>query len=296
MARRLTTDSVITIGKMNLLRVIETVPAGIYLDGREHGELFLSTIEEKPNVREGDTLNVFLHVDLDGNIAVTTSKPLAQLDEFAALRVVGVHPDIGAFLEWGLPKDLLLPSREMDVPVTEGETIVIYVFADPVTGRIQATSRLTDRVSPAPANYDVGQPVDLLIVRRTPLGYIALVENRHLGLLYHSTSHEPLPNSERVQGYIGAIRPDGKIDLTLDSSGSHRVATLTEQILSALERNGGSLSLDDSSPPGEIRAAFGASKKAFKQALGSLYKQRLIRFTHPGVEAIKDLTRPKPRR
>ena len=132
----------------------------------------------------------------------------------------------------------------------------------------------------------MGQPVDVIVVRETPLGYIALVEQAHLGLLYRSNAARPLKTGDRVQGYISALRPDGKIDLTLESSGRHAVTTLAERILEALENNGGRLDLDDDSPPDAIRAAFGASKKAFKQALGTLYRSQRIRLEKPGVRLV----------
>lgn len=285
----------ITIGKMNTLRVTEAVIEGLYLDGEEHGEIFLQSQAAAKRFVEGDSTEAFVYRDVDGQVAATSLKPLVEVDQFALLRVTGLHPDIGAFLDWGLPKDLLMPSKEIDVPVQKGDLVVVFVFIDPATGKIFATSRLSDRVSPAPPDYEVGEPVDLIIVRPTPLGYIALINRSHLGLLYHSALHEEMEVGQEVQGYIGAIRPDGKIDLTLDSSGAHRVNSLTEQILAALRRNDRRIAFDDSSSPDEIRVAFGASKKAFKQALGSLFKQRLIRFTHPGVELIQDPARAPKR-
>lgn len=281
----------IKIGKMNTLRVAKVITEGIYLDGEEHGDIFVGG----RRLAIGDLMEVFLFRDVDGRVAATTERPTVQVDQFAVLKVTGLHPDIGAFLDWGLRKDLLMPMREVDSPVRVGDLVVVYVFVDPETGKIFASSKLSDWVSNPPSTYETGQPVDLVIARETPLGYVALVNDSDLGLLYHSTLHEALEKGQRMQGFVGKLRDDGKLDLTLDSSGSVRVNSLTDQILAALKRNDGKILLDDDSSPEEIRAAFGASKKAYKQALGSLFKQRLIRFLKPGVELVKEPVRLKHR-
>ena len=286
----------IEIGNYNRLCVVGLVDQGAYLDGGEKGEVFLPRKHfAKGSVREGAYMQVFVTRDVSGELVATTQRPLAMRGEFAALKVVEVKTDLGAFLAWGLQKDLLLPAEEMEFPVQPEQVVVVYVFLDPTSDRIFATTRLRDHVSPLPPPFEVGQPVNLMVVRETPLGYIALVEGSHLGLLYQSSVATRLEPGQKVLGYIGAVRDDGKIDLTLDSSGAHRVNSLTEEILAALAAAGGKLEIDDASPPEVIREAFGASKKAFKQAVGSLYKQRLISLTRPGIALISQPTVLKKR-
>ncbi|MDB6119938.1 MAG: GntR family transcriptional regulator [Verrucomicrobiaceae bacterium] len=275
------------IGKQNSLRATRETPQVLYLDGGPLGEILLPGLYIPQGTVPGDLVEVFVYRDSEDRLVATTDVPLATVGEFALLRVVGVNRNIGAFLDWALPKDLLLPYREMENPVTEGEWIVVYVHLDARTERIYATTRLSQHLSKEPPTYTVGQPVDLIITRETPLGYVALVDRSYLGLLYRNLVPKPLRVGDYVQGYIVACRPDGKIDLTLESSGRSAVSSLSEQILETLERNGGRLDLDDDSPPEAIRAAFGASKKAFKQAIGQLYRSQRIKLEKPGVSLVK---------
>jgi predicted RNA-binding protein (virulence factor B family) len=274
------------IGKQNTLRVIRKTEHGLYLDAGEHGEAILIGKTIPKGLSRGDTVEVFLFRDLDGRLMATTEMPLAIVGEFAVLGVMGMNRERDAFLDWGIEEDLILPFSEQEYPVVPGQWAVVFLYLDPKTERVFATSMLDKHLSSEPPAYNIGQPVDLIITRETPLGYNTLVEQAHLGLLYHSYTAARLDPGQKVQGYISAIRPDGKIDLTLESSGFHRVMELTEQILEAMKATGGKLALDDSSAPEEIRAAFGASKKAFKQALGALLKQRRIRFTNPGAQLL----------
>jgi predicted RNA-binding protein (virulence factor B family) len=202
------------------------------------------------------------------------------------LKVVSASAGLGAFLDWGLSKDLLLPRREQTVPVHAGEWVVVGVVLDPKSGRIVATTRLNRLLNRTPPSYREGQRVGLLIAGYTPLGCKAIVENAHAGLLYAAELATPPQIGERVDGYVRKVREDGKIDLGLDPAGYRRVASLTEQIMEALKAKGGRIECDDESTPEAIRAAFGTSKKAFKQALGALYRDRRIRFTQPGVELV----------
>jgi uncharacterized protein len=280
------------IGKVNRLMVSELQGNTALLDA---GDLGLLPVDQKTRrLREGAFVEAFIQRERDGSVSASLEIPYVQAEEFAVLEVTDTHPDLGAFLDWGLRKELLLPSREMEFPVEPGDRVVVYIYVDPSNERLFATTRITPYLSASPPTFPVGSPVEIFVIRETPLGYVALVERSHLGLVYHSSIKEPLACGERIRAYIGAIRPDGKIDLTLDSSGAHRVNSLTEEILAALQRNEGKLSCDDDSSPEVIRQAFGASKKAFKQALGSLYKQRLIEFTRPGIQLIRDMSK-KPR-
>jgi predicted RNA-binding protein (virulence factor B family) len=203
--------------------------------------------------------------------------------EFAAMRVVSTNPRIGAFLDWGLSKDLLLPIREQSRRVSPGEWVVAYVFVDVKTDRIVATTRLNRHLNVTPPDYAQGQAVELLVTARTALGYSAIVNGAHVGLLYHNELPGPLDIGQKLDGYIRAVRPDGKIDLSINPAGYGRVAPLKEQILEALSSGGGKLALGDGSSPAEIRGAFGVSKKAFKQAIGALYRERRIVIGDRGI-------------
>lgn len=274
------------IGKHNSLTVLHSTPHGVYLDGAEHGEILLPNRYIPKGTSIGDALNVFVYRDSEDRLVATTEKPFATVGEFATLEVVSVNRTIGAFLHWGLLKDLLLPFREQAEPVRVGDRVVAFIMLDEKTDRIIATTRLNRHLSRERPPFKPQQPVSLLITAKTPLGYNAIIEGTHLGLLYHSNVGAPLQVGQRVGGYIAAIHPSGKIDLSLDASGYQRVASLTDRILEALKNNGGRLDFDDDTSPERIRNAFDASKKAFKQALGALYKQRRIEFTRPGIAAL----------
>ncbi|HEY1049969.1 MAG TPA: S1-like domain-containing RNA-binding protein [Prosthecobacter sp.] len=280
------------IGKRNSLRVLHSTPQGIYLDGGDHGEILMPNKYIPKGTGLDDMIEAFVYRDSEDRLVATTEQPLAYVGEFATFEVVSVNRNIGAFLNWGLLKDLLLPFREQADQVWVGDKVVAYVLLDEKTDRIIATTRLNRHLSKARPPFKPAQQVGLLITARTPLGYNAIIEGTHVGLLYHSNVGAPLQIGQRLNGFVSAIHPGGKIDLSLDASGYQRVASLTDRILEALKNNGGKLALDDDSPPEVIRTHFDSSKKAFKQALGALYRQRRIEFTHPGV-AIVDVSAPK---
>ncbi|MFO1441210.1 MAG: S1-like domain-containing RNA-binding protein [Verrucomicrobiaceae bacterium] len=272
------------IGQRNTLTVLHSTPRGVYLDAGELGEILLPNRYIPRGTEIGQPLDVFIYRDSEDRLVATTEQPFAMVGEFATLEVVSVNRNIGAFLNWGLAKDLLLPFREQgEHKVVPGEKVVVYVMLDDKTDRIIATTRLNRHLSKERPPFKVKQEVRLLIAARTPLGYNAIIEGTHLGLLYHTNIGAPLAIGQQVKGYVMMIHPGGKIDLSLDASGYQRVASLTDKILDALKQSGGRLPYDDDSPPDKIRAVFEASKKAFKQALGALYRQRRIEFTRPGI-------------
>jgi len=272
------------IGQRNTLTVLHSTPRGIYLDAGELGEILLPNRYIPRGTELGQALDVFIYRDSEDRLVATTEQPFAMVGEFATLEVVSVNRNIGAFLNWGLPKDLLLPFREQgEQHVMPGQKVVVYVMLDDKTDRIIATTRLNRHLSKERPPFKLKQEVRLLIAARTPLGYNAIIEGTHLGLLYHTNVGAPLQIGQQVKGYVMMIHPGGKIDLSLDASGYQRVASLTDKILEALKQSGGRLPYDDDSPPEKIRAVFDASKKAFKQALGALYRQRRIEFTRPGI-------------
>ena len=285
----------VAIGKRNTLRVLRETSSGLFLDDGSDAGILLPGRYIQPGTKPGDMLDVFVYLDSEDRLVATTETPRAVVGEFAYLKVVSVNPRVGAFLDWGLTKDLLLPFREQNEPVQHGEWILACVYVDPTSNRIVATTRLSRHLNRQPPTYAEGQPVNLLIANRTPLGYNAIVENAHRGLLYHTDIVTPLEPGRKMQGFVRRIRPDGKIDLSLNESGYKRVAPLTEQILAALKAGGGRIAFDDSTPPQAIRDKFGVSKNAFKLALGALYKKRRIRFTNPGIEWVAQMATPATR-
>jgi len=202
------------------------------------------------------------------------------------MRVINIHPQVGAFLDWGLAKDLLVPFREQEFPLQVGDWVVVYVALDTTTNRILASTRLSRHLNRDAPAYRDGQPVNLLITSKTPMGYNAIIENAHRGLLFKSNLAAALKIGARLKGFVRTVRAGGKIDLSLDAAGYKRVAPLTDQIVKALESSGGKLDFDDDSSPAAIRQKFSVSKKAFKQALGKLYKTRRIAFLKPGIELL----------
>lgn len=280
-----------TIGKRNTLKIIREAPPGLYLDGGELGEILLPHKYIPANLKPKDLLNVFVYLDSEDRLVATTETPLAEVGEFTALKVVGVNRNVGAFLDWGLAKDLLLPFREQTKPPRIGQKLVVYIALDETSQRIVASARLNRYLSHDAPDYQPGQQVNLLIVNQTPLGYNCIIENAHRGLLYGDRTTAPLDVGQRIKGYVRNVRDGAKIDLTLDPPGAYKqVPSITGQILDALHKNGGKLDFDDSTSPERIRDTFGASKNTFKRALAALYKKRRIRFTNPGIEILENST------
>lgn len=271
------------IGRRNLLKVTGSSPHGLHLGGGELGDILLPRKFVRPEIGEGDEVDVFVYMDSEDRPVATTAHPLAMAGEFAGLEVVAWHPGTGAFLDWGLEKDLLLPIREQVGHVQPGDVVVVYIMVDERSGRLVATMRLGRHVDQTDPPYGEGECVELVIASETPMGYKAVVNHAHWGLLYRAELGTPLSIGQRLNGYVKTVRPDGKIDLSLDAAGYSRVKPLAQYIMEQLEARGGKLAVDDKSSPETIREMFGASKKAFKQALGALYRKRLIAFVHPGI-------------
>jgi predicted RNA-binding protein (virulence factor B family) len=284
------------LGIRNTLTILRESPHGFFLDGEDLGEILLPGRSIPPGTGPGDAVDVFLYCDSDDRLIATTAEPFVMAGGFALLEVVNYHPGTGAFLYWGLDKDLLLPIRDQTSHLQAGDHVLVHVHVDHRSQRMAASMKLDRFLDKTPPYYDDGQPVNLLIASETPLGYKAIVENAHWGLLYHAdmaTAPEP---GQRLTGYVRTIRDDGKIDLSLDPSGYRRVKPLAQQIMEALQSSEGYLPYDDQSSPEEIRAAFNTSKKAFKQALGALYRDRLISFEKPGMRLVQKMPgRLRPR-
>jgi predicted RNA-binding protein (virulence factor B family) len=271
------------IAKSASLEVLRRVPMGVILGSPEQ-EVLLPTRDVPAGTAPGDVLEVFLYTDSEDRPIATTATPLAKADEFACLRVVSVDR-IGAFLDWGLPKDLLLPFRSQLQRVRPEQRVVVRVFCDRVSGRPVATAKIERFLESPPADLREGQAVQLLVYEATDLGYKAVVDGRFGGLLHGASGLLEIGSSPT--GYVQRIRADGKVDLTLTPSGRAGVDVARETLLEALRGAGGRIELGDRSEPEEIRQTLGLSKKAFKRAAGALYRERLIRIGDTSIELIE---------
>ncbi|MBE7375431.1 CvfB family protein [Pseudomonas lopnurensis] len=269
------------IGRYNSLPIVKHTGFGLYLDGGPDGEILLPNryIPKDTPTGVDDWLNVFVYLDSEDKLIATTEKPKVQVGEFASLKVVEINR-VGLFLDWGLPKDLLLPHSEERRPLQVGDYCVVYVYIDKRTRRITATARLDRYLDKTPASHQVGEAVDLLIVETTDLGYKAIINGQHWGLIHKNEVFKFLRGGMRERGYIKEVRADGKISLSLQPMGSEAADALQALILQQLEENQGVLELSDKSPAQEIARRFGVSKGNFKKAIGGLYKQGRI-VIHP---------------
>lgn len=273
------------IGRTCQLKVNRQVEFGFYLDGGEqYGEVLLPNGEIRPDidVHIGEPLEVFLYLDTQERIVATTHMPLAQVGDFAYLEVAWVN-NFGAFLHWGPLKDLFVPFREQKMKMTKGHSYIVHVHLDPETYRIMASAKVEHFLSQDFPPYRTGDQVELLIWQKTDLGLKTIVDGRYGGLLYDTQMFRTLRTGDRVKGYISQVRPDGKLDLSLQCPGQRGVEDFSAQLLRHLQMNGGQTPLGDKSPAEEIYALFGVSKKVFKKAVGDLYRQRLIEISDTGI-------------
>ncbi len=269
------------IGRYNSLQVVKHTDFGLYLDGGADGEILLPKRyipKDTPSEVE-DWLNVFIYLDSSDKLIATTEKPKVQVGEFASLKVLEIN-SIGIFLDWGLPKDLLLPYSEEKHSLEAGQYCVVHVYLDKHTRRITATARLDRYLDVRPAAYQVGQPVDLLVAEATDMGFKAIINNQHWGLIHKNEVFKFLRSGMREKGFIKELRGDGKISLSLQPVGQDAANSLHESIVKRLQENGGTLQVSDKSPPEVISNLFGVSKGNFKKAIGALYKQGKI-VIHP---------------
>ena len=272
----------LNIGKINTLNVVKKQGPDVYLDNGTSAKVLLADKKPPENCQVGDALDVFVYVDSEGHLAATTQTPLAQVDDIAWLKVVSLNY-VGAFLDWGLPKDLLVPFSEQHHEMEVGKSYLVKVFLDD-KNRIAATTKIDRFIEDESVDFEVGQKVSLIIADKTELGFKAIVNHTHWGLLYQNELFQPLKRGQKLDGYIKQIREDGKIDLNLNQPGYGKVVSLTDDILNKLKANNGTLMLSDKSPPEAIYATFGVSKKVFKQAIGALYKKQLISIDKNGIK------------
>jgi predicted RNA-binding protein (virulence factor B family) len=271
------------IGRINKLTVKRIREYGAYLDGGELGNILLPIKSVPEKCRIGDEVEVFLYVDNEDRLRATTQKPKATAGQFAKLRVVASSLS-GAYLDWGMPKDLFVPKSEQLVRMVEGKSYVVFITLEEGTYRTFASSKLDEFLSQQPPEYREGEEVDLIIYDQTELGYIAVVNQMHGGMVYKNEVFQELQIGQELKGYIKKIREDHKIDLSLQPSGYQRVDDITQAILKTIKDRGGRISITDKSPPEEIYALFGVSKKIFKKAIGALYKKRLVSIDPKGIK------------
>ncbi|KDM91316.1 S1 RNA-binding domain-containing protein [Photobacterium galatheae] len=273
----------IKIGQYNTLEVVKVVDFGVFLDG---GEDFGNILLPKSSVPEGtalgDNLEVFIYFDSEDDIIATTKQPLAQVGDFAQLKVVGIS-GVGAFVDWGLEKDLLVPFSEQRRRLEVGQMIMVRVYTDKASGRIVGSTKFNRFLDKTPHQYQVGQEVQVLIAEVTDLGYKAVIEGLHWGLLFKTESFGKLFVGKRLKAYIKDIRPDGKINLSLQKAGKAKVDDIADKILSELARQGGFIPLSDKSSPEEIFQVFRTSKATFKKAIGGLYKKGVLLIENGGI-------------
>lgn len=272
----------VEIGKYNTLTVVKVVDFGVYLDGGEWGEILMPKEYVPANCFPDDEVNVFVYFDSEDRIVATTEVPAIQVGEFAYLRVVAVS-QVGAFLDWGLRKDLLVPFREQRDPMVEGKFYLVYAYEDKASHRIAASTKIDKYLDQIFPEYEPKQEVDLLIARKTDLGYAVIINNEHWGLVYDNEIFQPLKIGQRTKGYIKAIREDEKLDVSLQAPGYAKIEGLAGVVLAKLKDYNGVLDLSDKSEPEEIYRVFGCSKKNYKKALGTLLKQGFIEISDKEV-------------
>ncbi len=265
----------IEIGKTQQLKVLRGDENALILDGEELGELTLPIRELPEAYHTASKVEVFIYPDTADSITVTSQQPKAEAGQFALLKVVNVNP-YGAFLDWGMDRDLLVSFNNQLHEMQEGREYIVYLYFDAEANRITATSRIDHYIDQTPPPYFEGEKVDLLIANKTDIGTKAIINNAHWGVLYTDELFEHLHYGQKSTGYIKKIREDDKIDLYLHKPGYGEVDSLSQKILDYINKCGGSMTITDKSPPEVIYDKFGVSKKKFKMAIGKLYKKRLI--------------------
>lgn len=275
----------IQVGTYNELEVVKQMDFGIYLKEGDI-EILMPTKWVPAGTKIGDSLNVFVFRDSDDRLIATTVEPYVTAETFAFLEVKQVN-DIGAFLDWGMDKDLLVPFREQSQRMEAGNSYVVFVYVDETTNRLVGSTKLKKFIINEPDTIQANDIVDLLIYSETPLGYNAIINNLYSGLIYKNEIFEAIRIGDKMKGYVKNIREDGKIDLSLQKSGFELVDDVKWRLLSILKENNGFLPLHDGSSPEEIKLKLQISKKAFKKAVGALYKEQLVKLTKEGIQLAK---------
>ena len=271
------------IGKFNTLTVLKKKDFGVYLDADELGEILLPRNSCPEDIEVGFPIRVFIYLDSEDQLIATTEKPYAIVGEFAMLKASAVN-QTGAFMDWGLSKDVLLPfSEQRQRPVEAGRRYLVYIYVDQHTNRIVCSTKIDKFLDKTPPPYKTGDEVDLVIANRTDLGQKAIINGEHWGMLFKSDLLKTLYPGQRLTGYIKEVRPDGKINLSMQKPGYAKVTDASGAILEMLNDQDGYITINDKSSPEVIFKAFGISKKAFKMAVGALLKQGKITIEPGGL-------------
>ncbi|TOD36024.1 CvfB family protein [Vibrio parahaemolyticus] len=273
----------IKIGQINSLEVIKKADFGVFLGGDDYGSVLLPNKHVPEGTELGDHIEVFLYFDSESQLAATIDKPIAQVGEWGLMKIEGIN-QTGAFVNWGIKeKDLLIPFSEQRARFTAGQNILVYVYTDKASGRIVGTTKFNKWLDKTPANYEVNEEVDLIIAERSQLGYKAIVNGKHWGMIFPSDVFGKLFIGKKLKGYIKQVREDGKIDLSLQKVGVAKMDDLSSKIIDLLEKKGGFLPLNDKSSPEAIFDAFRTSKGTYKKTIGGLYKQGKIVIEKDGI-------------
>jgi predicted RNA-binding protein (virulence factor B family) len=275
----------IKIGETVCLDVVKIVEFGFYLDAKGLGEVLLPRKHAPRNLSIGDSIKVFLYLDSEDRPVATTQTPKAMVGEFAYLKVVAIT-DVGAFLDWGLDKDVLVPFAEQHRPMEVGDSYLVYLYLDKVDGRITASSKIHKFLDDEkPHHFKPQQAVNLIIANSTELGYKAIINHSHWGVLYKDEVYQRLSFGQHIKGFIKHIRPDGKIDLSLQGGQKTR-DKYAETIIDYLKKQNGFAPVHDKSDPQSISDLFGMSKGAFKKTIGGLYKNKIISIEKEGIRLL----------
>lgn len=277
----------IQLGKYNRLEVVKEVDFGVYLNGDEDGEILLPTRYVPEGCKPGDVLNVFIYLDMDERLIATTLKPYVQVGQFACLEVAWTN-QFGAFLNWGLMKDLFVPFREQKMKMVKGNRYVVHAHLDEESYRIVASAKVERYLSKEKAPYERGEQVDCMVWQKTDLGFKVIVDNKYSGMLFKNEVFQQLRTGMQLRAFVKQVREDGKIDLELQQRGVQKVDDFSEVLLQYIKDNGGRTSINDKTDAEEIYATFGVSKKTFKKAVGELYKKRLIVLEEGGIRLSHD--------
>ncbi len=272
----------IKLGDYNTLTVVKEVDFGIYLDGGDEGEILMPKRYVPEGIKPGDQIETFVYLDNEERPVATTERPLAKVGDFAYLEVAWVN-EYGAFLKWGLMKDLFCPFREQKKRMEIGESYIVHVHLDDDSYRIMASAKIERYFDERAPMFRHGQEVDLLVWQKTEMGFKVIIDNCYPGLVYEDQVFRYIHTGDRTKGYINTVRPDGKVDVTLQPTGRQQTLDFSEELLQYLKDHGGHCDLGDKSDAEDIKYRFHVSKKTFKRAVGDLYKRRLITIADDGL-------------
>ncbi|KXK38058.1 MAG: RNA binding S1 domain-containing protein [Bacteroidetes bacterium OLB9] len=273
------------LGRKASLKIERLTDFGFFLDGENKGEILMPKRYITPQMKIGDYVDVFVFLDGEERIVATTETPYAQEGEFGSMRVNKVER-VGAFLDWGVSKELLVPFNEQKIRMEEGRYYFVYVYLDKVTDRLAASMKIEKFLNKDKVPYKVGDQLKAYVWTKTELGYKCVTQDRFQGVLYSNEIFKPLRPGDKLTVFVKKVRDDGKLDLSIQPIGYKKIDTNAQKILDLLSKAHGKLPYNDKTDPEVIYKIFGFSKKVFKQAIGHLYKQRLIKITERGIEKV----------